>query len=264
VISGDPERISEFMTIRNPRTKEAITLPSTGMLLSKKSWESFGFTDSGELTLYDSDMNPYAAEAVSSFDKFFMVTCVMSTEAWQNIHKEKMTNNTVWVRGTADADVLKEKLSDIPGFQNLTVTKDQAASLTGIASILGVVTVILIIAAGLMAYFVQMNLVTMYVNQKKRELTIMRVNGFTTKEVIRYALGESLVTTFFGIVLGIAIGSALTLVILNLIEHDFTTFNHNFDYLGWLYSALITIVYSLAVNLLALRIVKNLKLRDVA
>jgi len=63
--------------------------------------------------------------------------------------------------------------------------------------------------AGMMAWFILMNLSSVYMMQKAPELAIMRVNGFTIKECLTYAAAEPMVTTSLGILSGLGIGTFL-------------------------------------------------------
>lgn len=114
-----------------------------------------------------------------------------------------------------------------------------------------------------MAYFILLNLANMYINQKKRELTVMRVNGFTTGEVIAYVVREAVFTTIVGILVGIAAGSVFAYAIVKFIEQRHVGFDATPSFSGWLYSAGLTALYSVIIYSISLRKVKDLKLTDI-
>ena len=103
----------------------------------------------------------------------------------------------------------------------------------------------------------------MHLLQKKRELTIMRINGFTTKEVTRYVSREILFTTVVGIVLGLGLGMLLGYLILRFTEQGHAQFVRTVSWTSALLSAGITALFSFVINAIALRKVRNLKLRDI-
>ena len=124
--------------------------------------------------------------------------------------------------------------------------------------------VLFIFMGAVMAGVVLMNLTNMYVLQKKRELTIMRVNGFTTRETVRYLLRETYVTTGLGILLGLGIGSGIGYIILRSLEQPFAQFVRSLSMPAWIVGAGLTLLFTVIVNLIALRPVKKLRLTDVA
>ena len=118
--------------------------------------------------------------------------------------------------------------------------------------------------AAVMAGVVLLNLTNIYILQKKRELTVMRINGFTTKEVIAYVTRETVITTILGIILGLIFGSAFGYRIVRALEQSFYRLERSICFSGWLYAAIMTVFFTVIVNIIALRKVKDLKLTDVA
>ena len=129
--------------------------------------------------------------------------------------------------------------------------------------VIAAAVVLFIVLAAIMAGVVLTNLTNICIMQKKRELVVMRINGFTVKEVIGYVLRETIVTTIAGIVLGIALGSGIAYRIVRSMEQAFIRFDRSVSPLAWLYGALITVLFTVIINVIVLRKVKHLKLTDV-
>ena len=124
--------------------------------------------------------------------------------------------------------------------------------------------ILMIVLAAIMAYFILTNLTGSYMIHKKKELTIMRVNGFTVKECTRYAATELIISTVIGIVVGAVAGGVLGYVIIRTVEQSFLQMVRTLDWRSVVLSALITAIFSLVVNALSLRVIKDLKLTDIA
>ena len=92
----------------------------------------------------------------------------------------------------------------------------------------------------------------------------MRVNGFTTRETVSYLLRETYFTTALGILLGLGIGSWIAYIIIRSLEQPFVQFVRNVSLPAWLVGTGLTILFTVLVNIIALRPVRNLKLTDVA
>ena len=131
-------------------------------------------------------------------------------------------------------------------------------------SVINIVVILFILMAAVMAGVVLMNLTNIYILQKKRELTVMRINGFTTKEVIAYVTRETVFTTILGILLGLAAGSYVGYRIVRAMEQSFIQLERGVCFPAWGYAAAMTVLFTVIVNVIALRKVKNLKLTDVA
>ena len=132
------------------------------------------------------------------------------------------------------------------------------------ANWMNLVIIALIIIAGIMAAFIQLNLVKIQVYSKKREMTIMRVNGFTVKETVGYLVRENVLTCAAGIVLGFLLGFLASKLVLRILDRIELMMIRDFMGMPFVYAALITILFTIIVNWLELRKVKDLKLVDAA
>ncbi len=103
-----------------------------------------------------------------------------------------------------------------------------------------------------------------YILKKSRELTIMRINGFTVKECVRYAAWDLFLTTVAGILLGMAVGGPLGSWVIQRLEQPFLQYVRTPDVRSFIFGALITAAFSYLINASALRRVKHLKLSDLS
>ncbi len=136
-------------------------------------------------------MNPYPARVAGIFNEYAGREMILSPAYYAAVFGASPENNAFLVhwRG-ADPAALREQLGGIEGFEAMSEAAVLRATYQSFAGVLNLIAGVLTLVAALMAYFILLNLASMYVNQKKRELTIMRVNGFTVKEVIRYVAGD--------------------------------------------------------------------------
>ncbi len=162
----------------------------------------------------------------------------------------------------ADAASLEDGSNSVPGYFS-TVKSDYERPIVDTSTeTVDTVVVLFIFIAGLMAGVVLLNLENMYVTRKKRELTIMRINGFTIREVIGYVARETVVTTVAGIIPGIAAGALFAIKIIGTLEQMMIRFVHKPDFVAFAAAGL-TAVFTVIVNCIALRKVRYLKLTDV-
>ena len=158
---------------------------------------------------------------------------------------------------------LEDKVDDIAGFRQLRDAASDRERLDKLSSVLNAMIFMLLGLAGVMAYFIVMNLSVTYIQQKTRELTIMRINGFTVRECVSYVSWDLVITTMTGILLGLVAGHFLGQMVLPVAEGPYMKFVHEPDIRTYLYAALITAGFSLLVSSAALRRVKYLKLSDI-
>ncbi|MFW5632787.1 MAG: ABC transporter permease, partial [Acetivibrio ethanolgignens] len=113
---------------------------------------------------------------------------------------------------------------------------------------LNVVVYVLIICAGLLAFVVLYNLNNININERRRELATLRVLGFYNREVAAYVYRESIMLTGIGIVVGIFLGIVLHRYVILTAEIDMLMFGRNINKISFLYSAILTAVFSALIN----------------
>ena len=112
---------------------------------------------------------------------------------------------------------------------------------------LNVVTLILIIAAALLAFIVLYSLTNINVSERIRELSTIKVLGAYPNEVTMYIFRETLLLTTAGILFGLLMGYGLTGYILKTVEVDNLIFPHTIHWTSYLYSIALTYLFTLIV-----------------
>ncbi|MBE5996431.1 MAG: FtsX-like permease family protein [Lachnospiraceae bacterium] len=262
LICVDKEEIPEYFRLRETDRKSDITMEENGIYITRRISEAYGLHKGDVFTIYDESMNPTEAEVAGVFEYYFGKIMLISKDSYQSLFGKEPQDNAFWIRKEITDEALQQKMSPIEGFEEIISKESTRQRYLQQIAVLGMITGMLIVAAGMMAFFVLLNLINMYLNKKKKELTVMRINGFSVKEVIRYVAGESEVTTVFGILLGLLVGSGIGYLIVRFIEQSQIGLMRNISIKGWLYSAVLTAAFALVINIIALRKVKTLKLSD--
>ena len=117
--------------------------------------------------------------------------------------------------------------------------------------------------AAVMACFIVANFTMTYIQRKTGELTIMRINGFTSRECIRYVALDLVVTTVLGTLIGLVVGGFMGARILGVTETPYIQMIREPRLESYLYAALVTFGFSAITNSFALRRIRNLKLTDI-
>ncbi|MBU3190025.1 ABC transporter permease [Clostridium bowmanii] len=111
------------------------------------------------------------------------------------------------------------------------------------------VVLVLIVSAGVLAFVVIYNLTNININDRKRELSTIKLLGFYNNELALYIYRENIILTVIGSLTGIIVGILLNSFVINSSETKVMMFMRHIDPIYFLYSVLITISFSIIVNL---------------
>ena len=262
-IVAEQGRLDGFYSLRDTESGEALGPTDGGVLVPGRLLEYYSLHVGDELMLYNTRMNRMEAPVTGSFNNYFGQLLFFTPAGYEAVFGEEAMHNCFLVRlGELSLDELQKKLTGIEGFESLLDAHAERERFDNLSAVLNLVIVMLLVLAAVMSYFILMNLSMTYIQRKTKELTIMRINGFTVAECVRYAAWDLVLTTAAGIVLGLAVGHPIAVAIVKLVEQSHLQFVREADVRTFIYCALIMLGFSVAINGFALSKIRNLKLSD--
>jgi len=264
VIAGEKDKLNEFIKATALNTNKKVELPSEGILIQNRMNESHGIKVGDTMHLYDSDLKLHEAKVEGIFANYQGRYIMASSEAYEKIFGEKMENNCFYVKlNGADYESLQKSLSAVS--ENIAVERSDSymARLKSSIGLYDTLVVIMTFMAILMSFMILTNLSNIFITRKKRELIIMRINGFTIKQTINYLAKETILTTLIGVVVAITLGFFLGRPIVQTFEHTDTMFVRSFDVRAWLIAVALECLFSFLINYFVFQKVKKLNFREI-
>ena len=129
-----------------------------------------------------------------------------------------------------------------------------------IMSIMDLVTVVLIVSAGALALVVLYNLTNVNITERIREIATLKVLGFYDREVSMYVFRENIVLSLIGGAVGLGLGTALCMFVIQTAEIDEVMFGRTIHPLSYLWAFLVTAAFSVLVNLLMSRVLRKISM----
>lgn len=120
------------------------------------------------------------------------------------------------------------------------------------------VVVVLIVSAAALAFVVMYNLTNINISERIRELATIKVLGFYDSEVAAYVYRENVVLSIIGTILGLFLGIGLHRYVVVTAEIDMVMFVRTIKAIDFVYSAILTIVFSGLVNIVMYRRLKKI------
>ena len=141
-----------------------------------------------------------------------------------------------------------QKIMDSPAVLSISYTESTIEMVDRMLSTLGVVILVLIVSAGMLAFVVLYNLNSINITERQRELATLKVLGFYDVEVAESVFRENILLTLIGAFVGVIFGKVLHLFVIQTVEVDAAMFGRSIYLPSYIYSFLFTIGFSLFVN----------------
>lgn len=264
IISADANKINDFFNIRDPKTKEVITLPDNGLIVQDKFVETRGMVPGKQFRLLDSSLHYHEAVVVGSFENYQGRLVLVSTEAYRNIFTEKPTYNSFYIRlNGVDEEKMMSALSKISKDISFEPADNLTAKYGPFKSLYNIIVYILTSMAIVMSFMIITNLANIFVTRKKKELIVMRINGFSIRQTIAYLARETIITVAIGLIIGLFAAVGLSMFAINLMEPLEIRFDHTLRPITFIVAFSLETIFAFTINFLAFRKVKHLSFRDI-
>ncbi|WP_042348132.1 FtsX-like permease family protein [Bacillus massiliigorillae] len=256
------EELNTFITLRHMDNKKSVHVPNEGAVLSKKLASLYGVNPGDTLIVKNSDDEQIKVKVKDIVEMYAGHFIFVSPTYYQSIFGDKPIYNVELLKlknTKADwQDNFAEQLMNNSGILAVSYTNTFSNLLQDTMDSLNVVVIVLIVCAALLAFVVLYNLSNINVSERIRELSTIKVLGFYPKEVTMYVYRENIILTILGIGLGFVLGNALLQIVITTVEVDEVMFSHVVHWTSYVYSAILTIIFSLLVML-----VMHIKLKRV-
>ena len=252
------EELSRFVELRHRTDDVPVTLPDDGAVITEKMASLLGVEVGDTITLDgESRVTITVADITDHYVQHYIY---VSDTYYETLFGEAPTANTVLVDFPVEesgAGELESQLVSLDGVSSLTLLSDTADTFSSSMESVDYAVILIIFCAAALAFVVLMNLTNINITERLRELATLKVLGFYNREVSAYIYRENAILTVFGVLAGMVLGKFLHQWLILTVEVDMVMFDRVLDLSSYLWAAVLTVVFSLAVNLTARR-----KLRD--
>lgn len=252
-VPKDADSFSEFIVNRDRVTKEQYTLDDSGVILTEKAAKVLEVQAGDTIYIEDEEKGeiPYKISAVC--ENYMMHYLYMTTNAYEEGFKEAPDYNSVYYimkdGKVGETEAVGGSVIEEDGALSVSYTTNVEEQLDDMLGSLNIVIVVLVISAGMLAFVVLYNLNNINITERRRELATLKVLGFYPMEVAEYVYRENVILTVIGALAGILLGKILHRFIIVTVEIDTAMFGRNIDFSSFLYGFLITVGFSILVNL---------------
>jgi putative ABC transport system permease protein len=252
-VVNDTSAYMDYVTFRTRRSKKTIELDDSGVIISEKLAKDLNVKAGDNVLIHDED-NKQATVKVSGVMEMYINNYIfMTSEYYSQVFGYTPDNNRILGILTSDGDDIQSVIGDRyltdNNVKSLTFVKANITRFENMIQSLDLVTWVLIISAGMLAFVVLYNLTNVNISERIREIATIKVLGFYDREVGEYVYRENIILTLIGGVFGLLLGMALHVYIMTTIELDGVMFGTKINISSFLISYGITILFSLLINI---------------
>lgn len=247
------DKFDDFILLDNRISGEKYDISDNGVVITEKLAKLLEISVNDTITLIDEDNNSYDVKVDKITENYVSHYLYMSPSYYQKIFNKATSYNAQLINFNDDKESDDEISSNLLKCENVTnvTLKSQIQNTTEDSNdSMNLVMIVIIVAAGSLAFVVLYNLNNINVSERIRELSTIKVLGFFNNEVTMYISRENIILTLIGVITGSALGKVLHTFIINTAETDTMMMYPNISIYTYIFSGLLTILFSVIVMIL--------------
>ena len=250
-VPEDPQALSDYVTLRHRGDGEAITLPEEGAVLTEKMARLLDVEVGDTVTLSPDGGQSYSVQVVDITENYTLNLIYLSPSQYEALWGQPVSYNSFLVNMTPDAteDALSSQLLTNNNILMINYTASSGSQFHDIVDSLNYIVLVLIVCAGALAFVVLYNLANINIEERVREIATIKVLGFYDGEVSAYIYRENILSSLMGMMAGLFLGIPFLRFVIHTSEVDAVMFNPALDVPTFLFSALLTLLFTIIVNI---------------
>ena len=255
----DQASMASFIHLRHRTGDEPVTLSDDGVVLTEKLASLLDVQPGDTITL---DGDSRVEVRVADVTEHYIQHYVYMTDAYyETVFGTEPRQNLVLADYPVEdpaAEDLERELVGLDGVTSLTRMEDTREIYGSSLESVDYAVILIIVCAAALAFVVLYNLTNINITERMRELATLKVLGFYDGELSAYIYRENVILTVFGVAMGMVMGKLLHQWLILTVEIDMLMFGRQLSLSSYAYAVVLTVLFSLLVNLAAHRKLKKL------
>lgn len=260
VVPENEKEFTEYIDLFvEKQFKKDIHYNLDGIMITKKL-DEIRPKDKTDIELRDSDLVETRIKPDGVVDNYIGHFVFMTKKTYEETFNKKYETNSYYIKLNDESK--KDEL--IAGLRKnksilsvVDFTEGKMAIDNWTASVAAVVYII-IICSSILAMVVLYNLSNINIEERKRELSTIKVLGFTNKELSEYVYRETYILTVIGILVGFLVGWGMLIAVAEILPPDNIILNTIISFRPYMYSALISFFFTFVVEFIVRKRLKSI------
>lgn len=251
-VPSDVKKFDNFVQLKDRKTDKKYKLTEDGAVLTEKMAKTLEVETGDKIFIKDEDGQKKEVTVTAICENYMGHYLYLTKGTYENLYGETPTFNSELykLKNTDEKTTLQigEDMLETKAVMNMQYTDSLRTRIDDMLKTLDSVIVVLIAAAGMLAFVVLYNLNNINITERKRELATIKVLGFYDGEVAAYVYRENILLTLIGSIAGCGLGYLLHRFVIVTVEIDDVMFGRNINFISYVIALLFTFGFSAFVN----------------
>ena len=250
LVPENAEGFEKYIHLQERKSGEAIAFPSDKAVITEKLSKLLEVNIGDTINLITDTGEEIEIEVGGITENYVTHYVYMSKAMYEDVMGENLSTNAFLLELSEDCDhdAFASRLLENNNILGMGFSEESGNKFRELVGSLNYIVIVIIVAAGALAFVVLYNLANINVEERIREIATIKVLGFYDNEVSSYVSRESFISSFMGMVAGLALGIPFLRFIVATAEVDMVMFNPAIRWDTYLWAGALTMVFTLIVD----------------
>lgn len=255
--------LSSFIDIHEG--KKALAWPKNDeAVINYRLADKYGIKVGDEIELRDSSYGSMKVTVSGIYDNYIYDGIYITAETYESGFGYAPKINTAYLNfmdGNNDHEIGAQLLS-MYNVASVNLVSEMKETVGNMLETLNYVVLIVLVCAGALAFIVLYNLTNITITERTREIATLKVLGFYKGEQKSYVFRENIILSVIGAICGIIPGILLLNYTMGQIQIDNFYFGCRLSWLSFVWSLLLTVLFTVVVDLILSRKLKKINMAE--
>ena len=257
VVPDRDEQLADFFLFRDRLTHEPVSFTQNGAILTEKAAKVLGIEAGDRLRLRNQDDVEGEIPVTGICENYVYGYIYIPREVYESAFGQECVFDTVLAKMNEPTkerrDAAAEELLRSSNATGISFSNSIMETFSDMLASIDYIVVVLIIAAAALAFVVLYNLTNINICERQKEIATIKVLGFRPGEVSSYIYRETILLSLIGTAIGLIGGIFLHQFVVQTAEVDAVMFGRVIKPMSYVFSAAMTLLFTLLVNLVMSR-----------
>ena len=252
--------LNSGFNLKDYKTDELISLSEDGIIISEKFAinNNLSVGDTVKIESKNGISKPVKIDKICKM--YFQHYAYISESLYNKLFNDDIAYNSIAILNNGNHQKLFNIIDKYENINSINDFSSFTSQFNVMIEALDLIILVIIITAGALAFVVLLNLIQVNISERTREIATFKVLGFTNHEINVYIFTEIVILTVLGSILGLPLGNIEERFVMNVINMEMIMFPINIKALSYLYSFLITIIFTIIVLLLTIKPLRRINM----
>ena len=248
MVPEDIHTFEDYFVLTDISSSKIFSLKDDGVIISRNIAEGFSLDVGDKMTFYDEDNHHYTLSISGVVDNYVSCYIYMSPALYQKTIQDDLTYNTVFGQNKGKPKRISQNLLENDNIISVQFASNLLKKANNGIEGLNNIVVLLVVVASLLDVTVLYNLTSINISERIREISTLKVLGFSDNESNQYIYRETMSVIIVGIMLGLILTKPLFNIIIDLLESEQMMFLRQIQMTSYFYATVITLFFAVVMQ----------------